>query len=47
MGRHPTVTDAMIETTRRIGAGAGETRNISENSHATVMLQVSLNLPQI
>jgi 5-aminolevulinate synthase len=42
MGRHPAVIDAMIETARRIGAGAGGTRNISGNSHAIVMLEAEL-----
>src|SRR5437660_10468988 len=42
MGRHPAVTDAMIETARRMGAGAGGTRNISGNSHAVVALEAEL-----
>ncbi len=42
MGRHPVVIDAMVETARRIGAGAGGTRNISGNSHAVVALEVEL-----
>jgi 5-aminolevulinate synthase len=32
----------MIETALRTGAGAGETRNISGNSHAVVMLEAEL-----
>jgi 5-aminolevulinate synthase len=39
MGRHPAVIDAMTETARRMGAGAGGTRNISGNSHAVVALE--------
>ena len=42
MGRHPAVIDAMIETARRMGAGAGGTRNISGNSHAVVALEAEL-----
>src|SRR5258706_8801359 len=42
MGRHPAVIDAMVETARRMGAGAGGTRNISGNSHAVVALEAEL-----
>jgi 5-aminolevulinate synthase len=42
MGRHPAVIDAMTETARRMGAGAGGTRNISGNSHAVVALEREL-----
>jgi 5-aminolevulinate synthase len=42
MGRHPAVINAMIETARRMGAGAGGTRNISGNSHAVVALEAEL-----
>jgi 5-aminolevulinate synthase len=42
MGRHPAVIDAMTETARRMGAGAGGTRNISGNSHAVVALEAEL-----
>jgi 5-aminolevulinate synthase len=42
MGRHPLVVDAMIKTARRMGAGAGGTRNISGNSHAVVALEAEL-----
>ncbi len=42
MGRHLAVIDAMIETARRMGAGAGGTRNISGNSHAVVALEAEL-----
>ena len=42
MGRHPVVIDAMVETARHIGAGAGGTRNISGNSHAVVALEAEL-----
>ena len=42
MGRHPAVVDAMAETARRMGAGAGGTRNISGNSHAVVALEAEL-----
>src|SRR5216683_1686519 len=42
MGRHPVVIDAMVETARRVGVGAGGTRNISGNSHAVVALEAEL-----
>jgi 5-aminolevulinate synthase len=42
MGRHAAVIDAMTETARRMGAGAGGTRNISGNSHAVVALEAEL-----
>src|ERR1700738_5227639 len=42
MGRHSTVIDAMVETARQLGAGAGGTRNISGNSHAVVALEAEL-----
>ena len=42
MGRHPLVVDAMVKTARRVGAGAGGTRNISGNSHAVVALEAEL-----
>jgi 7-keto-8-aminopelargonate synthetase-like enzyme len=42
MGRHPVVIDAMVETARRVGTGAGGTRNISGNSRAVVALEAEL-----
>src|SRR5712671_7614636 len=42
MGRHPAVIDAMVETARQMGAGAGGTRNISGNSRAVVALEAEL-----
>ena len=42
MGRHPAVINALAETARRMGAGAGGTRNISGNSHAVVALEAEL-----
>jgi 5-aminolevulinate synthase len=42
MGQHPDVVAAMAETARRMGAGAGGTRNISGNSHPLVMLEAEL-----
>src|ERR1700724_4787810 len=42
MGRHSAVIDAMVETARQMGAGAGGTRNISGNSHAVVALEAEL-----
>jgi 5-aminolevulinate synthase len=42
MGRHPDVIAAMADTARRVGAGAGGTRNISGNSQAIVDLEAEL-----
>jgi 5-aminolevulinate synthase len=42
MGRHAAVIGAMVETARRMGVGAGGTRNISGNSHAVVALEEEL-----
>ena len=42
MGNHPLVVDAMVKTARRVGAGAGGTRNIAGNSHAVVALEEEL-----
>jgi 5-aminolevulinate synthase len=42
MGRHAAVIGAMVETARRMGAGAGGTRNISGNNHAVVALEAEL-----
>jgi 5-aminolevulinate synthase len=42
MGRHPLVVDAMVKTARRMGTGAGGTRNISGNSHAVLALEAEL-----
>ena len=42
MGRHPAVIEAMVETARLGGVGAGGTRNISGNSHAVVTLEAEL-----
>jgi 5-aminolevulinate synthase len=42
MGRHPAVVNAMAETARRMGAGAGGTRNISGNTHSVVALEAEL-----
>jgi 5-aminolevulinate synthase len=42
MGRHPAVIEAMVETARRTGAGAGGTRNISGTSRAIVELEAEL-----
>lgn len=42
MGRHPDVIAAMSETARRVGVGAGGTRNISGNSQAICELEAEL-----
>jgi 5-aminolevulinate synthase len=42
MGRHPDVIGAMADTARRVGAGAGGTRNISGTSRAIVELEAEL-----
>ena len=42
MGRHPAVIEALRETARKMGAGAGGTRNISGTSNVLVALETEL-----
>ena len=42
MGQHPDVIDAMCETAKSMGVGAGGTRNISGNHHPIVELESEL-----
>jgi 5-aminolevulinate synthase len=42
MSQHPDVVQAMVHAARRMGTGAGGTRNISGTSHAVVELEAEL-----
>jgi 5-aminolevulinate synthase len=42
MSQHPKTVSAMVETTKRLGTGAGGTRNIAGNHHPLVQLEDEL-----
>ena len=42
MGHHPSVIQAMVETTKACGTGAGGTRNISGTAHQHIQLEEEL-----
>jgi len=42
MGQHPAIADAICDTVRQVGSGAGGTRNIAGTSHPLVELEAEL-----
>lgn len=44
MSRNPVVVDAMVETTKKYGCGAGGTRNIGGNNHFIVELEKDVSM---